>query len=142
MKDRRDTARRFPRSATSDLTVDDFIGEWWDRHAQVVVAHDEAIRLIPLVVRWVLPYLGDRPLSDVSRRQVALYERTIRRDGASRETVEDCRQLLGDIFACAVNWGRLKRSPLLTPGRATTREQGAQVLPFPTTRGQGPERAA
>ena len=123
-------------------TVDGFIGEWWDRHAEVVVAHDEAIRVIPPVVRWVLPYLGDRPIGDVSSRQIALYERTIRSNGASEKTVEECRQLLGDIFACAVNWGTLRRNPLLDRPPARP-EADAQVLPFPPARrGQGPERVA
>lgn len=143
MKDRPNRPPRVPMAATVDPTVDEFIGEWWERHAAVVVAQDEAVRLVPLVVRWVLPYLGDRPLPDVSRRQVALYERAIRRDGASEATVAECRQLLGDVFACAVNWGRLRRSPLSTPRPLHGSEQDAEVLPFPSPRrGQGPERAA
>lgn len=131
-----------PRSATLSPTVDGFIGEWWDRHAEAVVAHDEAIRVIPLVVRWVLPYLGDRPISEVSSRQIAEYERTIRRNGASEKTVEECRLLLGDIFACAVIWGRLRRNPLLDRPLAR-HEPNGQVLPFPSApRGRGPDWAA
>lgn len=122
-----------------DMTVDEFIGVWWDRHATRVYPHDQLVAKIPLLVKWVLPHLGTRKISALSPDELSRYRRTLNRHGAPELVVCRCTTILEEILTCAQNWGLAPRSPSTT---ATDRAHVADVVPITPSRrldqGRGP----
>lgn len=117
-----------------DLTVDEFIGRWWDRHAAVVYEHRELVASIPLLVRWILPYLGDASIRSLSSDHITKHRASLEADGAPAATIDACIGILDEIPACAANWGLI--APVGAPAPASRRTgHTTDVIPFP-----GPSR--
>ncbi len=116
----------------ADPTVDEFVGEWWDRYAEVVYAHRELVAAIPMLVRWILPYLGHARVRALSAETLAMYCDEVMAAGATRATVDACVDVLDEVMTCAANWGAIPRIPPDDPGTAVWPcRPGGEVIAFP-----------
>ena len=126
----------FPRVARlrdSDPTVDEFVGEWWDRHAEVVYTHQDLVAAIPMVARWILPHLGHVRVRSLSANTLTTFCDEIMAAGATPATGDACFDLLDEVLACAANWGVIPQSPLDEPDTVVRPCRPAgQVVPFPS----------
>jgi hypothetical protein len=128
--------RLFPRTARlrgREPTVDEFVGEWWDRHAESVCSHRDLVAAIPMLVRWILPHLGQVRVRALSADTLATYVDAITAAGAARETVDACIDLLDDMLMCAATWGVIPQSPPDDSDTVVWRcGRAGEVVPFPS----------
>lgn len=116
-----------------DPTIDEFIGEWWDRHAEVVYTRRDLIATIPVLVRWILPHLGMNRVRSISADKLTAFGDEITAAGATRATSDACFDILDDLLTCAVGWGVIPRSPLDDPDTSVWPCQPTgEVVPFPS----------
>lgn len=117
----------------ADPTVDEFVGEWWDRHAEVVYAQRDLVAAVPMIVRWILPYLGEARVRTISAEMLTAFADKITTAGAARATADACFDILDDVLTCATAWGVIPQSPLDDPDTAVwpCRPVG-EVVPFPS----------
>lgn len=125
----------FPRVARlrdADPTVDEFVGEWWDRHAEVVYTHRDLVAAIPMFALWILPHLGHVRVRSLSANTLTTFCDGIMAAGATPATVDTCFDLLDEVLACAANWGVIPQSPLDDPDTvAWPCRLAGEVVPFP-----------
>lgn len=119
--------------ARVDQSIDEVVGEWRDRQAVVVYDHDELVGCIPLLVRWVLPYLASTRLRDLSREDLIVYRDAVAANGASIEIIQAGLEIIDEVLGCAANWGHIVQSPI---SQGTVRLRlgldTADVIPFPS----------
>ncbi len=116
-----------------DPTVDEFVGEWWDRHAELVYARQDLVAAVPMLVRWILPYLGEVCVRTISADTLTTFGDGITTAGATRATADACFDILDDVLTCAADWGVIPQSPLDDPDTAVwSCRPAGEVVPFPT----------
>ena len=123
---------RTARLRNGDPTVDEFVGEWWDRHAEVVNTHRNLLATIPILVRWILPHLGQVRIRALSTDTLATFSDEITAAGATSATVDACFDVLDGVLACATNWRVIPQSPFDDPDTAVWPCRSAgELVPFP-----------
>lgn len=115
-----------------DPTVDEFVGEWWDRHAEVVYTRRDLVATVPMLVRWILPHLGEARVRTISAEMLTAFADKITTAGATHATADACFDILDDVLTCAADWGVIPQSPLDDPNIAVWPCRPLGVLvPFP-----------
>jgi hypothetical protein len=94
---------------TKPVTVRDFSKRYLEQYAKATKRSWETdqYRLKPL-----LGALGDRFLTDLTPETIEQYRTARLAEKRSPSTVNREVALLGKMFACAINWGLLERSPV------------------------------
>lgn len=120
---------------TDDPTVDEFVGEWWDRHAEVVYTQRDLVTAVPILVRWILPHLGQARVRTICAETLASFADEITTIGATCETTDACFDILDEVLTCAAGWRVIPQSPLDDPDITVwpCRPAG-EVVPFPSRR--------
>ena len=98
----------FPRPEylrSENPTLDEFVGEWWDRRAQAVDTCGDLIVAVPLLVRWILPILGQERVRDLGAEALVRFIDEVKAAGATNLTVDACLDLLDDVIAHAAERG-------------------------------------
>ena len=95
----------------SDQTVHDFIREWWENHALVQLAPGTLTSYAHVLDKWIVPYLGQLRLRDISRETIDGYRATLLRAGAGAPTVNRTLAILQGVLARAVEWRRIAANP-------------------------------
>lgn len=129
----RNVSHEAARPRNGDPTVDEFVGEWWVRHAESVYARQDLVAAVPMLVRWILPHLGEVPVRTISAEVLGSFADQITTAGATRATADACFDILDDVLTCAADWGVIPQRPLDDPDTAVwpCRPAG-EVVPFPT----------
>lgn len=126
---------------TDDPTVDEFVGEWWDRHAEAAYADRDLIAAIPLLVRWVLPCLGRERVRDLSADVLTAFVDTAASAGATQQVLDACLDLIDDVLAHAARCDIVARNPIDDPNVVVSlRYPSAAVVQFPDRRPFGLDR--
>jgi integrase len=71
----------------SDQTVEEFLDEWWEKHAEAYLKPGTLISYAYVLDKWIKPHLGRMQLRDVSRETIGTYVSTLRSRGAGAPTI-------------------------------------------------------
>ncbi len=64
---------------------------------------------------WLIPYLGDMDLDEISAFDLAKFRNTMVRKGLAPATINKNFKLLSKMFSCAIEWRQMKTSPPKIP---------------------------
>lgn len=124
-----------------DPTVDEFVGEWWDSHAEAAYTHRDLVAAIPLLVRWILPHLGQVPVRGLSADVLTGFVDTAASAGATRQTLDACLDLIDDVLVHAARRDIVARNPTDDPDVVVSPcHPSAAVVQFPVRRPLGLDR--
>ena len=96
----------------SNQTLDEFIGEWWEKHAIPILAPGTLAGYVHPLDKWIIPYLGHMRMRDLSREAIDGYRATLVAAGAGAPTVNRCLGILQGILQRAVEWRRISWNPV------------------------------
>ena len=102
----------------SEQTVAEFLGEWWEKYALGTLKPGTLASYAPVLDKWVVPYLGQMRLRDLSRETIDTYRATLLARGAGAPTVNRCLGILQGVFARGVEWRRISANPVVGVARA------------------------
>lgn len=71
--------------------------------------------------RWILPYLADRPLASLTRREISAWRADTKDDGIPEHQYVNCYRALSSILGKAVGVGLLEENPALGLKQRTVR---------------------
>ena len=114
-----------PELLGSTQTLADFAGEWWDNYAVPTLAPNTLANYPYLLDRWLMPYLGDYTLRELTRETIDAYKADIHAAGAGAPTANRALAILQGILHRAVEWNRLPHNPVVGVRRLPhTRDDG------------------
>ncbi len=96
----------------SNQTLEEFISEWWEKHAVPMLAPGTLASYAPSLDKWVIPYLGRLRMRDLTREAIDTYRASLVAAGAGAPTVNRCLGILQGILQRAVEWRRLSGNPV------------------------------
>jgi len=95
----------------SNQTLEEFIGEWWEKHAVPVLAPGTLASYVHPLDKWIVPYLGRLRMRDLTREAIDGYRASLVAAGAGAPTVNRCLGILQGILQRAVEWRRISGNP-------------------------------
>lgn len=96
----------------SEQTVEDFIGEWWEKYAQPYLRPGTLSSYAYVLDRWIVPYVGQLRMRDLSRETIDTFRAALVTAGAGAPTVNRCLGILQGILQRAVEWRRIGANPV------------------------------
>jgi integrase len=96
----------------SEQTVEEFIGEWWEKYALPTLKPGTLESYAYVLDRWIVPLLGPLRLRDVSRETIDNFKMQLVRHGAGAPTQTRCLGIVQGIFRRAVEWRRMSGNPV------------------------------
>jgi integrase len=108
----------------SEQTLEAFIVEWWQRYATSYLAPGTLATYRYVIDRWLVRYLGELRLRDLTREAVDGYVAAALKEGAGRPTINRSLGILQGIMRRAVAWGRISANPVMGVPRLEHRRSG------------------
>ncbi len=96
----------------SNQSLEEFIGEWWEKHAVPVLAPGTLASYVHPIDKWIIPYLGHLRMRELSREAIDGYRASLVAAGAGAPTVNRCLGILQGILQRAVEWRRISGNPV------------------------------
>ena len=93
------------------LTFGEFVMEQWQPKALCLYKLSTQIGYRPLLSRHLVPYFGDRPLSEITPAQVQGFLSEKAKTEISWYAVRNLRNLLSRILRTAVEWATWRKTP-------------------------------
>lgn len=87
------------------------VDEWWPKYATPRLAPATRSSYEYVLDKWLIPYLGDLRLRDVTRQTINGWVVGIRRDGAGAPTANRALAILQGILERAREWGKIQSNP-------------------------------
>ena len=128
-------------STSSTLTFGDWVEEWRRRgKGKLAESHQRVVE--GQLRRRILPYLADKPLTSMSRRDIGEWRADTKDAGITDHQYVNCFRAVSSILGKAVTDGELDENPALGLKERTMRGQSRRrALPPAESRGD-PRRAA
>ncbi len=95
----------------STQTLTAFAEEWWDRDAIALLAPSTLANYPYVLDKWIIPYLGEYTLRELTRETIDAYRADIHAAGAGAPTVNRALAILQGMLHRAVDWNRLPHNP-------------------------------
>jgi len=97
----------------SEQTVESFLEEWWEKYAKAYLKPATLSSYAYAIDRWVVPYLGQVRLRDLSRETVDTWVAALRSAGAGAPTVNRALGIFQGVMRRAVEWRRIPANPVV-----------------------------
>jgi integrase len=96
----------------SEQTFRAFVVEWWEKYAVANLKPGTRATYKYVLSRWLVRYLGELRLRDLTREAVDTYVASALAAGAGRPTVNRSLGILQGIMRRAVEWHRIPTNPV------------------------------
>ena len=96
----------------SQVTLDEFAREWWERYASTELARKTQERYAAIWDLHVLPRLGAVQLGQLKPGVIDAFQAELRKAGVGEPTIRKTLALLQAICREAVTWGRISSNPV------------------------------
>ena len=84
--------------------------EWYDKHIRGIMSEKYQYKVMSRLERFLFPYVGDTPITEVSAPKILTALRLIEARGMN-ETAHTVHQICGQVFRYAVASGYAERNP-------------------------------
>lgn len=96
----------------SEQTFRAFVLEWWEKYALAYLSPGSRGTYKYVLNRWLVPYLGELRLRELTREAVDTYVASMVKAGAKPPTVNRSLGILQGIMRRAVEWRRIPANPV------------------------------
>jgi integrase len=96
----------------SEQLFADFVSEWWETYARVRLRPGTLTSYAYQLDRWIIPFLGEIPLRELSRAAIDRYVAELVSARAGPPTVNRCLAITQGILQRALEWGRVATNPV------------------------------